>query len=353
MNWMSDYEEMVQVLEEIVGVNSAVTIPFIERKTGLKILTKGDDHGEIVTEADRKASQYLLDGGIKGVLGLRQRFRGSFSEEDDSPERTSALEIFQVDPIDGTGDFSDTYQSGRAIGPTTLVSRLRRSSIKDTFVPVGGIIFDTLYQHAVVSDGSKIGLFSVDKRGKLQDVDFELKSPEWNNGQTLRLNRRVCYPQLVFDGPFKEFLRREYGVSLENVNVGGAGTFAMQFFRNYIQPTSTNGQSFASLEPITIGFNAQPDWKTWDTDPTEVIASALGLPERTTIYGEPITANANAPDLRGMHHSKGYVLAPSRSLRDMLTEAAIRFKERNPDANLLGKDYGYKDAILGLRPLKN
>ena len=82
----------------------------------------------IVTEADKKVSQYLLDGGIQGIAGVRKQYPGSFSEEDDSPERLQVAEIYQIDPIDGTGDMVDTYKSSNVKGPTTLVSKLIRES---------------------------------------------------------------------------------------------------------------------------------------------------------------------------------------------------------------------------------
>ena len=121
----------------------------------------------------------------------------------------------------------------------------------------------------------------------------------------------------------------------------------MQFFRNYIQPKK-EVRGFSELETSTIGFNAQPDWKTWDTDPTEVIANAMNLPERTNIYSCSLSANASAHNLQQMHHTSGYVLSPYNHLRDTLTQAAKDFESRNPDCPLLKKDYDYKNVIVSL-----
>ena len=91
---MSDnYTEMVHVLERVAQVNRAVTLPFIQKKTGLQVVSQGADHGMIVTEADLNVSKSLL-------APLRDDYPGSFSEEDDSPQRLKSTELYQVDPID-------------------------------------------------------------------------------------------------------------------------------------------------------------------------------------------------------------------------------------------------------------
>jgi len=122
----------------------------------------------------------------------------------------------------------------------------------------------------------------------------------------------------------------------------------MQLFRNYIQPTDDFGRDFATLEPLTILFAAQLDWKTWDTDPTEIVAQTLGLPERTDIYGHSLVANAAEPELSNTHHTEGYVLSTSSHLANVLTEMAGRFEGRNPNCSLTDKDYKYKNAIRKL-----
>ncbi len=347
---MSDnFTEMVHFLENVAKVNIAATLPYLEKKTGLTILDKGQDHGMIVTEADKNVSKYLLDGGIQGIPGIREKYPGSFSEEDDSSNRSNSLIIFQIDPIDGTGDMTDTYKSSKVISPSTLVSKLERKSTSEKFTPVSGLIFDVLNGFGLISDGKNIGLYKIED-DKIKEIEYERTEHPWKDEDTIKINRRVCYPQLTFDGPFMDYIKsRGLNVerNVERVNVGGAGTFALQFFRNYIQPKRFV-KGFSDLEIVTLMFNAQPDWKTWDTDPSEIIANNLTLPIRTDIYGAFLKANASAEKLSGMHHTKGYVLSPDNNLRIELTTLAEEFQLKNPNCPLTKKDYDYKKEILAL-----
>ncbi len=336
---VDNYTGMIHLLERVAKVNRAVTLPYIQKKTRLRVVSQGKDHGMIVTEADLNVSSSLLQP-------LRQDYPGSFSEENDSPERLNSLTLYQVDPIDGTGDFVDTYQSPRITGPTTLASKLTRPSIGSFFMPVAGMIFDIAHEIALISDGAKIGLYKVREDRSVREIEYERLNPNPPVSGKIRINRRVSYPQLTFDGPFIDYLRKQ-GMDIERVNVGGAGIFALQVFRNFIEPKE-NLPGFSDLEKLTIGFNCQPDWKTWDTDPTEVIASVLNLPPRTDIYGYALTANASAGTLSDMHHKTGYVLSTDLDLRVVMTQNANSFRARNPDCSLLKKDYGYKIAITAL-----
>lgn len=339
-----NFTEMIHFLENVALINRTATLTYLEKKTGLKIISKGEDHGMIVTEVDRKVSQYLLDGEMEmaGIKGIRQNYPGSFSEEDDSSERLNSLTIFQIDPIDGTGDMVDTYQSSKVVSPTTLVSKLERKSTSENFVPVSGLIFDVLNGFGLISDGNQIGLYKIENE-KVKEIKYEKTEHPWKEEDLIKINRRVSYPQLSFDGPFMDYINDEF--KIKRVNVGGAGTFAFQFLRNYIEPKEYV-KGFSDLETITLMFNAQPDWKTWDTDPTEVIANAFGLPKRTNIYGEELTANASKEKLSDMYHTKGYVLSSDEDLRIELTSLAKEFTRKNPNCVLTKKDYNYKDEIL-------
>jgi hypothetical protein len=335
---MTRFDEMIKTAENVALVNRAVVLPFIQKKYGLQVVDQGSDYGQIVTIADQKVSQYLLNGGIKGIVGQRRRLEGSFSEEDDTPLRLHALELDQDDPIDGTGDLVKTYQTENVMGSTTLVSRLIRQSPTERFTPAAGLIFDNITETVLVSDGHDIGLFKVNEDGKLREAKYERMQPEeWRIGRPIRINRREAYPQHNYD-EFRMLVSIPANAHVEPVPVGGAGRIAMQFFRNYIQPTDKWGADFAKLEPIDICFNAQPDWKTWDTDPTEVIANALGLPPRTDIYGDPLTANAANRSLKDMVHTTGYVLASDRVLRNFLTSHAVMY-EAGTGRKLTEKNY--------------
>jgi len=348
---MADIDEMVTFLECTAKVNRAITLPFLQRRTGLQVVDAGQDHGMVVTDADKKVSLYLLDGGLEGVPGVREKYPGSFSEEDDNPEaRKKATIIIQIDPLDGTGDMVDTYATPHVVSPTTLVSKLTRTSKNEPFRPVAGFIFNVLDGFAIVSDGQNVVLYQVDETGRLQEVKYERTEPTiWTpgNGIPVSINRRLSYTQHAFDGPFMNYLEA-HRINVQMVDVGGAGTQALNLFRNYFKPTDVKGRGarvFNNLPLLTILFNAQPDWKTWDTDATDVIARALGLENATSIWGEALTANAANPTLNEMHHTTGYVLSTSPQLRQAMTTAAVDFQRRNPDANLLAKDYGHARAM--------
>lgn len=342
----SNFDEMLEILEQVTKINRRITRPFIRKKTGLKIVEKGEDHGMVVTEADLNVSKFLLNGGLD-YRGFRKRYPGSFSEENDSANRIKALSILQLDPIDGTGDFVDTYKLKKVTPPTTLVSKLTRNSLQEPFKSVAGFIFDIENEFAILSDGNNIILYKIDENGKLREKKYEKTEPENIERATeIKINRRVSYPQLTFDGPFMRYLSNK-GLNIKQIPVGGAGIFALQIFRNYITPFD-HIKGFSDLEKLTIGFNTQPDWKTWDTDPIEVIANTLGLPRRTDIYGSGLTANAEAKTLREMYHTTGYVISTSRSLQDLVVTSALEFERRNSDCPLITKDYSYKEAIASL-----
>lgn len=342
---ISDFDEMVRMLEHVARITKHVTLPYLEKKTGLKVVDHGKDYGQIVTVADLDISKAILDGD-GSFPGIRHIYPGSFSEESDDKERRSAKEIYELDPIDGTGDFVDTYAGSNVMGPTTLLAKLRRGP--DGFYPVAGLILDVVHGETIVSDRNNVRLYRVDSDGRIHDVQYEATKPEWNHSK-IRLNRRVSYPQLAFDGPFKRFLNSDAGYDVIDVPVGGAGVAAMQVFRNYIQPTDGTVKHFNDLQKIDICFSCQPDWKTWDTDPTRVIVRALDLPEITDIYERPLEADASLPDLKkDLVHHNGVVISTDSRLREHMAHLAERFEERNPDCPLLTKDYAYKNAIVAM-----
>ena len=57
---IDNFLEMENILEFVSKVNRQVTLPLLEKKTGLKIVNQGQDHGMIVTEADLNVSRKLL-----------------------------------------------------------------------------------------------------------------------------------------------------------------------------------------------------------------------------------------------------------------------------------------------------
>ena len=153
---VSDLDEMIHMFENVARVNLAVISPQFAKKTGIQIVSEGANLGEVVTELDVKSSKFLLDGGLDGVEGIRASYPGSFSEEDDSPERQNALTIYQIDPMDGSGDFKKSHGTDEVIGPTILVSKLSRSDMHHPFEVQSGMIFDAREQYALISDGQRV-----------------------------------------------------------------------------------------------------------------------------------------------------------------------------------------------------
>lgn len=304
------------VLPQVVAVNHAVTRPVIEKKTGLTIVSAGKNFGEVVTNVDIGVSDALLNGGIPGVEGLRSRYPGSFSEEQDSAERLNATAIYEVDPIDGTGDFKETYNTDRVMSPTTLVTKLVRDSVSDPFRPVAGMIFEIVNEYALIGDGKRTGLFVIRSDSSIIEAPLRTVHPQYEcSGHSIRINRRFAYPQDVFDKLFPEFLKGKITPDLlEPILVGGAGMQALQYFRKQVEPAGPGAEAFANLEPIDVVFNCQPDWKTWDTDPARIIAK--GMPFSCMVYGSvfdenAIEPNAAAPTLAEMWHRSGCMLGES------------------------------------------
>ena len=339
---MEHFTEMVKwVLPQVIAVNRVVTRPVIEKKTGLKVLSSGEDFGQIVTNVDIGVSNALLNGGISGVEGLRSRYPGSFSEEQDSPVRRSSLVIYEVDPIDGTGDFQKTYNTSSVMSPTTLVTKLVRESVDEPFRPVAGMIFEIVNQYAIIGDGTSTGLFVAGKDGVVQ-IPIQ-KISQSGVKIPLRINRRFSYPQDVYDNEFPKFLE-QYGCDIQQVAVGGAGMQALQFFRGVFEPADSGAEAFSGLEKIDIVFNCQPDWKTWDTDPATVIARAWGckLYDNIEDNAEITPPNAAAEKMSDMWHRYGCRLG-EESVDGMMTaplalgELARTFRELGND--LLSKNY--------------
>ncbi|MEN9552355.1 MAG: hypothetical protein RI935_732 [Candidatus Parcubacteria bacterium] len=334
---MTHFTEMVEwVLPQVVAVNRAVTRPVIEKKTGLRMLSTGSDFGQIVTHVDVGVSNALLDGGVPNVEGLRTRYSGSFSEEKDSPKRVSSLVIYQVDPIDGTGDFQKTYNTQQVMPPTTLVTKLSRKSVTDPFVPVAGMIFEILNEYAIVGDGTRTGLFVAGKN-VVNEVPIRKASPR-STGLPLRVNRRFSYPQDVYDNKFPQFLK-EHSCDIQQVAVGGAGMQMLHFLRHIFEPADSGAGAFLSLDPIDVIFNCQPDWKTWDTDPGKVITSAWDCVfyEHIKEQFDAVVPNAAAEKLSDMLHRGGCRFGDKSEKLQILTQHASRFESLGYD--LLSKNY--------------
>ncbi len=343
------------VLGWIARANRRIIRPHLERhaESEIKILRAEDENDahDIKTDTDIAVSKALLDGA-EDIPGLRSLYPASFSEEEDSPRRKDALDLIELDPTDGTGDFVDTYKSARIMSPTTLAARLTRASIHEPFTPVWGIIFEVMHEYALVSDGETV-LFLVMDGEHFRTVFLCLNQLRaWQAHDTINLARRASYPHLAYDGPFIRSLGTQ-GINVRQVLTGGAGMQALQFFRQFIRPSEeklpVGAQAFIKLEPLSALFAPQGDWKCWDTDATAVIARALRLPNPRSVWGKSTLAgNASNNSLDVMRHAAGYILAGDIGIETMLLNAAWHFNQANPNCSLRETDYRYKDAILAM-----
>lgn len=336
---MGQLERMVEVLfPQVVNACRNAVLPRLREK-GITVVSHGADFGEIVTDMDIGASALLLDG-VEGKGGLRRLLPGSFSEESDSPRRRDALVLYENDPCDGTGDAVATRDAGAIVGPTNLTAYLERPTNNDPFMPVVGLIYDVLGEYAIIGGVGHVLLGRASEDGSFVPVPFRLVQDAFDiTRQPIKIGRRRAYPQTNAHERFPAFLGL-HGMGIMQVSVGGAGTQALQLFRSHIVPVNqADLPAFARLERIDAIVNAQPDWKTWDTDPTIAIARALELPDATDLFGDPLRENAAAPTMSDMHHRQGFVLAYDAGLRDSFTDEARVFRDTYPELNLLEKNY--------------
>lgn len=331
-----EMKEMIgEIFPAIVKISRKVIFPRLKNK-GVEIINQGNDLGEIVTNIDINASEVILNGNNEmGITGLRDSFSGSFSEENDSKTRMESLEIYEVDPLDGTGDMTATIKTDKIISPTLIISRLTRESLNEPFKPVTGMIYNILDEYAAISDGKELLIGKADNNTNFKSVSVKNCSDYTG---PIRINFRHLYPQKNAQNNFIEFIKGN-GINIKQIRTGGAGLQMLQFIRSIIEPIDPESlPSFYQLEPIDIIFNTQPDWKTWDIDPSFLIAKTFDLKEPTDIFGEKLTANASKPTLKEMHLTKGAILSNniknSKIFIDYAQQFTLEFYK-----NLMEKNY--------------
>lgn len=352
--------EQVQLMRDVVfplvvhAARTAVRAKLASK--GVRIVSAGRDLGEIVTDMDFDASKLLLDGDGRRFSGLRSIHPGSFSEEQDSPVRRQAHALYEVDPCDGTGDAvatKDVYPD-KVMSPTVLVTFLERNWDYEPFRPVVGLIYHVLGEFAVIGGEGKVFVGYADGDRNFMEVSHRVNmGTAWHDLRPLRIGRRTAYPQHAAHESFLPFLEEQcesnYSLwpwcSVSVVPVGGAGLQALQLLRSVISLDDRNAiPAWEALEPIDIIWNTQPDWKTWDTDPIEAIARALGFPLRPTSIGGQLVwdTNASAATLSDMHHKSGWVLAANPIVQQSVLITAADWGSGGRGClleDLLKKDY--------------
>lgn len=302
----------------------AATARLIHRpafKKGLTVVAHGDQLDNIVTDLDLSASDALLNGIPElGLTGLATLLPGSFSEEHDDPRRRDALEIWQIDPMDGSGD-------AKVIGmsPTVLVTLLKRKFTSAWFQPVGALVYDVFGDYALVSDGYAVRLGVSGPRGEWQSIYLDFTSSNWQVGNVIRLPHRIAYLQRNAHEAFPNFLRGK-GYCLEQVLTGGAGYQTLQLMRSLVTPRHPiDCPAFYGIPSVHAIPNFQPDWKTWDVDPLMVLARAVA--RLVSIWERMEPPNASyARDLKhGVVYTGGCMVAVTNELQKILMESAVEF----------------------------
>lgn len=352
---MGRLDEMVEVVFPLVAyaARTAVRAKLVSR--GVEIVSAGRDLGEIVTDMDLDASRVLLDDGERRFRGLRSIYAGSFSEEQDSPMRREARALYEVDPCDGTGDAVATKDndSDEVMSPTVLVTFLERGSVSSLFRPVVGLIYHVLGEFAVIGGEGRVLVGKADHDGRFVEVAHRVNMGiTWHDFRPLRIGCRTAYQQHVAHKSFLPFLEEQcesnYPLwpwcSVLVVPVGGAGLQALQLLRSVISLDDPDDiPAWTKLEQIDIIWNTQPDWKTWDTDPIEAIAAALGFPLRpTSVDGRLVwDTNASNATLSDMHHKSGWVLAANPRVQQCVLITAADWGDGGEHllGDLLKKDY--------------
>ncbi len=353
---MNDLEEMLHYANFMNAVNHKVFY------RGLFLQTVGDslDISSIVTAEDNDISRLFLQEGIdvysiterpqkSSQLGpsyrlypsyhfdsVQKTYPGSFSEEMDSPERTNALELVQLDPIDGTGDLKFFADKGKPYGATNLASKLKRPSIQHRFKPVAGMIFDFVDGIVILGDSETVEIYRVDE-ANMEKVPYRVKQRPYRPGQPIRIGKRFAYPHEGFD-EFLKYLRDEKKRELIIVPTGGAGRAAEQLFRANMDVPKTAVPEDWDDTAIDVFFNCQTDHKTWDLDPVLAIYRKLGASEPTDVYGNRLRANAAYAKLTpDAWHLNGYLYSARGSNLHQLMAQFARDFERDTGYFVLDK----------------
>ena len=231
---------------------------FLSDRESDRVLEGEGDTGTIVAESDISMSTFLLRTAI-GELG----YPASFSEESeakwakqaeagDEPQRMQVGNgrLYVIDPVDGSGD--------RKFGKPGTPSGDGYTSLTTRFGPNGseiGIILRPAHGQTIITVDRTLhrqgrsGIIFLHDEG---DSHIRRWATPVVPSRTLRVNVRPAYPQTHFPRGFWEFIGREIGKDIEEVEAGGAGD-------------SLSRLLLGELDLVHSGIKG--DWKLWDTGP--------------------------------------------------------------------------------------
>ena len=330
----NNIEELRELLPLIYACNKLVIGPVLNQKIGMEVIKSWKTFWEIQTSQDLQLSELLIDA-------MSQKYPWTFSEEKDSELRTTENTIYQIDPLDWTWDLKYTLGisdwDNKKITPSTiLISKLERENNAQNFKSKASIVFDMINEFAFISDWKEIELYKFNKQWEPQEVKTEVIDYTWKPEDWININRRTAYLQKNYD-QFVSSLSKNLWLDINTIPVWWAWTFILHLLKNYIK-TEQNVDWFTDLKPLSIWFNAQPDWKTWDTDPASPLLELFWLKEITDIYGEPIKQNASQKDIKkDLVHTEWCVLSTNEEISYILTTEAKKFRDKSK--NLLEINY--------------
>lgn len=199
---------------------------------------QGGDFYDPVTEADLKASQYILDR-------IRPDFPGSYSEEHKHADRFDYDLIWQLDPVDGTHEFVEGIQDGFAMHAALL----QRQS-NDKFKSVAGIVYLPGVDKLCYTDGS--GEVFLEIEGQRTPVAKPDRSE-------IRGFIRGVDPCKTLPGNYQK-LGKALNIPAREIPCGGAGAGLMAMLEGQINL-------------LIFSFNYSKEWDIAMLDP---IIKALG-----------------------------------------------------------------------------
>ncbi|MBI2579569.1 MAG: hypothetical protein HYW27_01570 [Candidatus Aenigmarchaeota archaeon] len=258
-----DYLNEVEHLKPaVVEAADRFILPRFRNLEDGDVLNKGD-FDKTVTAADMETSSFLLDS-------CRERFPGSFTEEDMDDRRFEHDTLWSIDPLDGT----DEFRRGRE-GFGIQAALLERKN--GGYFPAAGFLYLPVRKTFVYATQSE-GPFVDDGH-----VIREIKVP---------ISRNITGFQREIDiskelDEFYKFMRKK-GYEVNSMNIGGACASVAQMLLGSPYPN--------------LYICPRPYTKEWDTSPFEnMIARAGGF--ISDLYGNQFTYNRH--DVRNLN---GFVI---------------------------------------------
>lgn len=272
-NYYSDIPLMVDLIKEAARME---ILPLWKKCMGKNKTTH--DFVDIVTDADKRASNYILER-------IEKKFPGSYSEEDKRADRFENDIIWQIDPLDGTQEFCEHIEEGYACHAALL------KKINGFYEPVAGIIYlpgtDTLWY----SDGKKVVF---ERKG------IKLKIPEKDRSKIRGYVRKVDPNGEVID--FYHDIGDKLGMRVEVIHSGGAGASISDLLEG-------------KINLIVMNYDYT---KEWDLAMAEPIIKAIGgficdLDGNDFVYNRK-----DVPGLGEPYNLKGYIISTVFSKEEIL-----------------------------------